>query len=366
VVSRSTITTVRWVVPSLLAACHTSGGPPPKAPNNKPVVTEPAPVVETEADREAKRLAAVHAIVPPGTTCLPAALNSKFGPRLELAAVENDAILCAHDTTRDRLLGPVACWKIDLGSGGLTYREPAPLPGIGFMARIEERCVRGFCLPKDDDVPADKVAHLSYSLDGSKVAMLTGEQIALFDSTTREREGGFTIKGIGKVAALHSLGDTLFVEAGDAKKRGVYMFKTDGTRLGAIDGPDGALDVINGSFSLLDQSRVAIAEQGFTALTVLDIETGKKTRIARALPKSPCSADETAAYWAGGDDVPDKCSKHMVKTFDHLVGATAVAGARNLLVVLRNGRLGDLAVLDAANLAEKKSIALEWCEEPSE
>ncbi len=354
---------LRWVaVLSLVVGCSSKGPGKPKPKPPGAGSSEAAPKeVETDAEREAKRLAAAHEIVPPGTTCLPAALHKKSGPRLELAAIGTDAILCAYDATRNRLLGPVGCWKVDLPSGDLTYREPAPLPGIGFAVRIEEPCVRGFCLPKQTAVPSDKVAYMAYNLDGSKVALLVSEQVSVFDAATRTRDGGFSIKGVGQVAGLYLLGDTLFVEAGEAGKRRVFQFNTDGTKIGTMT-DDKDAPVLDGSFMVLDKARVAVAEPGWSALNVLDIETGKRTRIVRTLPKSPCTIDEAAAYWAGSDDVPEKCNKHMVKTFDHLVGATAVAGARNLLVVLRNGRIGELGVLDAANLTEKKAINLEWCE----
>jgi hypothetical protein len=317
--------------------------------------------VETEAEREAKRLDQALAIIPKDSTCLPGTLHKKSSPRLELAAIGSDAILCAYDTQRNRLLGPVGCWKIDLASGGLTYREPAPLPGIGFGVRIEESCVRGFCLPKETALPPDKVAFMAYNLDGSKVAVLASDEINVFDTKTRDRESGFSVKGVGKVTSLWLLDDSLFVEAGDDGKRRIYQFKTDGTKLGAIS-DDKDQSILNGSFSILDKTRVALGEPGWPALIVIDTATGKKTRLARTVPKSPCTAAETTAYWETGEDVSDKCNKYMVKTFDHLVGATAVAGARNLLVVLRNGRLGELGVFDAANLVEKKSINLEWCE----
>ena len=352
---------LRWgLVAVVLSGCPSSK--PPAKP--VPAVTKPTPPpvpVETEADREAKRLEAAHAIIPKGATCLPIALHKKQSPRLELAALGADAILCAYDTQRNRLLGPVGCWKIDLASGGLSYREPAPLPGIGFPVRIEESCVRGFCLPKEVELPSDKVAHMAYNLDGSKVALLASDQISLFDTKTRTRDGGFSIKGVGQVSALYLLNNFLFVEAGDEGKRRIYQFQTDGTKLGAISN-DKDESILDGSFSILDKTRVALGEPGWPFLIVIDTETGKKTRLARAVPKSPCTADEMTHYWADSGDVSEKCSKYMVKTYDHLVGATAVAGARNLLVVLRNGRLGELGVLDATTLAEKKAINLEWCE----
>lgn len=356
---------LRWgLVALVLTGCPSSKPPArPKPPTKR--VDSPPPPVETEAEREAKRLEAAHAIIPKDSTCLPVALHKKQSPRLELAAIGADAILCAYDTQRNRLLGPVGCWKINLGDGTLSYREPAPLPGIGFSLRIEESCVRGFCLPKEVELPSDKVAHMAYNLDGTKAAVLASDQISVFDTKTRTREGGFSIKGVGQVSALHHVGDTLFVEAGEEGKRRIYQFKEDGTKLGAIS-DDKDQSILNGSFSILDKTRVALGEPGWPFLIMLDTETGKKTRIARTLPKSPCTADETANYWADSGEVSEKCNKHMVKTFDHLVGATAVAGARNLLVVLRNGRLGELGVFDAATLAEKKSINLEWCEAEEE
>ena len=44
------------------------------------------------------------------------------------------------------------------------------------------------------------------------------------------------------------------------------------------------------------------------------------------------------------------------------MGATAVAGSKNFLVLLRGPRLGELAVIDSKTLAEKKAIKLPWCE----
>jgi hypothetical protein len=80
------------------------------------------------------------------------------------------------------------------------------------------------------------------------------------------------------------------------------------------------------------------------------------------LPRSQCKPADAATYWSEGGEVPNKCKEYMTKTFSHLVGADAVAGKTNLLVLLRGQRLGELAVLDVKNLTEKKSIKLPWCE----
>jgi hypothetical protein len=39
-----------------------------------------------------------------------------------------------------------------------------------------------------------------------------------------------------------------------------------------------------------------------------------------------------------------------------------MAGKKNLLVVLRDARVGELAVMDAKTLVESRTIKLTWCE----
>ena len=46
-----------------------------------------------------------------------------------------------------------------------------------------------------------------------------------------------------------------------------------------------------------------------------------------------------------------------------MIGATAVKGAKNFLVLLRGDRLGELGVLDAKSLAENKALKMPWCTE---
>lgn len=97
---------------------------------------------ETEEDRANKRHAAALAIVPDGSTCLPAVLKEPGAPRLDLAAVGMDSIVCASDTDKSRLLGPIACWKVNLENGKLTYQVAAPLAGRGIDVRVDDRCAR--------------------------------------------------------------------------------------------------------------------------------------------------------------------------------------------------------------------------------
>src|SRR6185503_9294848 len=99
-------------------------------------------------------------------------------PRLELAGEGADAVLCAVDTDASRLLGTIGCWKIDLknidaktNTVGLVYDGMKPLPGHDVDVMLDGKCARGYCVPDADGT----VAHMSWNLDGSKVAVLVGD-----------------------------------------------------------------------------------------------------------------------------------------------------------------------------------------------
>jgi hypothetical protein len=353
-----------------LPSCGGGGKKAPKDPVVKDDIAKPAPPApETEEDREKKRLAAAKQMVPEGTNCLPGALKESSAPRLELAALDGEAVVCAMDDERDRLLGPVACWKVDVGTGDLEYQKPRTIPGRGFPAKLDDRCARGYCLPKDETSDA-KIAHLAWSPDGSKVAVSIGDNIHLYDAASKARESSFSIRGDKGVSSdpvrLFWVGDSIFVEASDGTNSQVWVFKAaDGTQMGPIEAigkNPKPLSTHGGSFVILDEARVAVAEHGFSSVITYEVATGKRAKLVRKLPKSPCKADETEAYWADkSDKVPAKCKDHMTKTFAHLVGADAVAGKKNLLVLLREPRLGELAVMDAKTLAESRAIKLAWC-----
>jgi hypothetical protein len=353
-----------------LAACGGGGG---KKPVKKPVEAPP-PVVEkkeTEEDRAAKRLADAQKIVPEGSSCLPASLKEDNAPRLELAASGADAIVCAIDTEKERLLGPVGCWKIDLATGGLAYETPKPLPGRGFEVKLHEGCAWGYCLPKDAKVEGD-TAHIAWDVEGKKVAVLNGTEVHIFDAESKAHESAFSVAGdkglTGSAISLAFPGPVVVVE-GDAGS-GVsqaYVFKADGTPVGpvmALGGKDEKpVSTHKGSISVLDKNRIGISEHGMETVTVYEIDSGKRTKLVRTAKKPACKPAELDAYWHDGDKVGDKCKGSIEAISGHLVGATAVAGAKNFLVLLRGDRLGELGVLDAKTLAEKKAIKMAWCGE---
>lgn len=349
----------------LPAACGGDKKPPPK----KPVVQKddtPPPKPETEEDRAAKRLAAAHEIVPEGSTCLPLALKEDGAPRLELAAVGSDAILCANDIEPKRLLGMVACWKVDIAEGGLIYQEPKPLPGRNISVKLDNGCARGYCVPKAEG----DTAHMAWSEDGSKVVVVIGKTAYLFDAAEKKQTADFELaveNGVtNEPSAVHWVGENIYVEGADAGPASyVFVFKPDGTAVGPIKGigaKDPMLSTFGGSFVVLDKNRVGVAEKGFSTLTIYESGSGKRTKIVRKVTNGPCKPAEVEAFWTESGEVPAKCKDHMTKTFGHLIGADAVAGKKNLLALLRGARLGELAVLDAKNLAETNKFKLPWCE----
>lgn len=368
-------TIVRILAPVAILACGGGQKPaPPKEPEITEVKKPPPPPPETEEDRDRKRRLEATQIIPDGSTCLPPELRNAKAPRLELAAIGSEAVVCAIDQDRTRLLGPVACWSIEVAGahpGALTYQAAAPLPGRGIAVMLDDRCARGYCLPKDAAVPADPVALMAWNVDGSKVAVLAGDTVHLFDASSKAHESSFPIRGARGVAseatAVHWNGDAIFVEASDGTTSPVWVFRPDGTPLGPIEALGGrdkvALSTRSGSFVLLDKARVGISEQGFSTLTIYETDTGKRSKLVRKVPASPCKKDEADAIWHDANaPASAKCKDFVAKNYAHLVGADAVAGTKNLLVLLRGPRLGELAVIDAKTLAERKTIKMPWCD----
>ena len=358
---------LRIVVVIVVASACGGSKPALQAPPPK-IAKAPPPPAETEVEREHARHALATAIVPDGSTCLPSALRAEGAPRLELAAAGKDVIVCAVDTDETRLLGPVGCWKVDVASaaaGGLTYQPPAPLPGHDVDVLLEQRCVRGYCMPKDVDLGDAKIAHMSWNADSTKVAVLLGDNVHLFDAGTKAHESSFSVRGdkgvVGDPVAIYFAGAAVFVASSS-----VWMFKLDGTAGGSINALGGKdvkpLSTLHGGVSVIDPKQVAIAEHGMDTFTTYEIATGKRTKAVRKPVKTSCKAAEVDAFWNDGDKVTDKCKTSMMKASGALMGASVVMGKDNLLVLLRNDRLGELAVLDPHSLVEKKTIKMQWCQ----
>jgi hypothetical protein len=211
---------------------------------------------------------------------------------------------------------------------------------------------------------------MSWNLDGTKVAVLVGDDVHIFDAGNKTHESSFSVRGdkglTNNGVGVHYVGDTIFVEGADeGPYSAVWAFKQDGTAQGPINALGGKdekpVSTYHGSFSVLDKTHVGLSENGMETLTTYEIDTGKRAKLVRKVGKLSCKPAEVDAFWHDGDKVTDKCKESIQKASGHLIGATAVMGSKSLLVLLRGDRLGELAVMDAKSLAEKKAIKMPWC-----
>ena len=275
-------------------------------PRGRPVQPAAAAGTTSESEREAERRKAATAIVPAGSACLPNELRSPSAPRLELAAIGSSAVVCAIDQNPARLLGPVACWTVQISGenpGAITYTEPVPLPGRGMPVTLDGRCARSYCLPNDAAVPADSIAQIVWSEEAERVAVLAGDTVHVYNAATKAHERSFSIRGDRGVTsepiAIYWNGNAIFIEASNHTTSPIWVFKLDGTALGPIEAVTGTTvpSTRHGSFLLLRPDRVAISEDGFSTLTTYEPETGKRTRLTRKLRASTCKKTELDVLW---------------------------------------------------------------------
>lgn len=362
-----------------VAACGGGGSKKPTKPKSVSKPTKPKPKPETEADREAKRLTAAHDIVPEGTNCIPTSLHpAELTPTLELGTIDRKPVLCAIDADEGRLLGPVACWDVDTKSGALTYRAPEVIPGRGFPVRLDGKCARGYCLPAE---PAAPIVHIAWSHGGDKVAVAipgSDPEIHIFGAEDKAEQSVIRPKdeANGDKALPTDLAGIMFVGdvigaigvPTDDGSQAVYLFKADGTPVGAVERfggkAKGPVSIKNGSVSVFGDGMLALSEDALTTVTTIDVKTGARGKLVRKPPKTKCKQKDLDALLAGsGDKASDKCKKDYAHVFEPLIGAPMVQGTNNHLILLRGERYGELAVVDAKTLVENRKLAAAWCDD---
>lgn len=308
------------------------------------------------------------------TTCLQTEIKSADYADLWIAMIGDNAILCLTATSLNSR-NPLTCWGVELAGsrrGMLASGLRSPPPGRWISVEFYDHCTRGYCLPAGIGAPADRQALMVMNLDASKVAVLASDTVHIYDAASRAHESSFSIRGDKGVTSnpigMYWNGDAIFVEASNGTTTPIWVFKADGTPLGPIMAAEGPGNTVpstrNGSFMMLDRSRVAISEQGLSSLTIYEIATGKRTKVVRKVPPSPCKNPEEIDGFMRDPSKrfePTKCESFLSKHYAHLINADAVSWNGSLLVALRGPRLGELAVLDAKTLAERQTISLPWC-----
>lgn len=369
----------RALLALLFAACGGGTKTTAPAPQTGQVHAETSGA-GAERDRESKRESdrdAGAAGALPAADCLPAKLKTDSSMRLELASIGKDPIVCAIDSDKTRLAGSIGCWKVDLskmGSGTvpIVSQPAAPLPNRNVDAMLVDGCAHGFCLPKDAKADGADIAHMAWNTERTRVALLAGEDVHLFDAKTKAHQSSFSVrgpKGMSNAAVeVYLVGKFVFVVGADeGQPSGVWVFRADGTQVGPIQALGGKaktpVSPYRGSFSVLDPGHVAIADRGMETLTTYEVETGRRLKSVRKLPKMACKPNELEAFWRGDGKVSKKCKAAVESASGVFVGATAVMGSTNLLVALQGARLGELAVIDPKSLAEKRQpLQMPWCE----
>jgi hypothetical protein len=265
----------------------------------------------------------------------------------------------------------------------MTYREPAPLPGRGFPVRLDgenDRCARGYCVPADATVPVPPIVHLAWSHGGDKVAVAipgAEPEIHIFGAADKAHQGVIKPKDAeaGDKAMQSDLAGILFVgdvvaavgapnDAGAA----VYLFKTDGTAVGAVERfggkAKGPVSVKNGSVAVFGDGMIALSEDAMATITTIDVKTGARAKLVRKQPKTKCKAKDIDALLAGGGEkASDKCKTDYAHQYEPLIGSGLVQGKNNHLVLLRGERYGELSVVDAKTLVENRHFGPAWCED---
>lgn len=299
--------------------------------------------------------------------CLPKAHK---GETRQLGLVEGAPVLCTVVAGEAQSGSRVsACWDVDLKTGSLATRAPAQLPGHGMSVALDAKgCYDGYCLGK----PEEGEIIVSPSTDGRHLVIHANLTARVFDVKTKKLVNSFGFrpeKGKDDDAVSNAVvdvlyvGDTIYAVGSDAGPYiGVWAFKDDGTPRGLIKEGGDSFSVYTGTWSVIDDGRVAFSDEGMRRLLILSSKDGKRKLLKRRVKVAPCKEGDISAYLGESTDVPAACKKHIEKVFAPYLGATIAAmPGGDLLFALADKSGSELAVLDSKSLAEKKRIKLKQC-----
>jgi len=300
------------------------------------------------------------------------------GASFDLGLVGGAPVVCTIDSSDD-LKGVLACWDVDATTGALHSRAAAPLPGHSLWLKHSKACAQGFCAPnkpKDEDDPQVVMAT---STDGGHVALMVVTQsdqaMLVFDAKTKKLQKTIPMMGDGfpdNTQVGYTVGEIAFVGhdiytlgAAAGPFQGVWAFKDDGTRVGAIttvanprteDERNDVLNIDGGGMTVLDDHRVGLEGSSLTTLTI--VGDGPRVDLARKVSRGPCKD----ADFEPGADPKKKCAKHLRKYFTPYNGVAMIAlPDGHYLGALRGDLLGTLAIFDGKKLKEKKRVKLAMC-----
>ena len=323
----------------------------------------------------AKRHAAALAIVPEGTHVPAGRAQGRRRAALELAAVGSATRSCARSTPTRR-----ACSAPSAAGRSTSTRRRARVPGrrrrcpATHRRQARRRAARGAsACRRTRRLPADKVAHMSWNLDGTKVAVLVGDDVHLFDAASKahavERSrSAATRASPNDRSRSTSSATTIFVEGADqGPYSAVWAFKADGTPVGPITGIGGKdekpISTTTGLVLAARQEPRRARRAGLPTRHELRDRRPASAQ-ARAQARQARRASPTSSTRSGRTATrsPTSARTRSTKAFGPLIGATAVAGQQEPARAAARRPPRRARVLDPKTLAEKKAIKLPWCE----
>ncbi len=299
--------------------------------------------------------------------CLPHALKDEPDKlHLDLGTVGGAPVACVFDDVR-----VTACWDVDVKHSALRARAAAPLPGHSYPAAVVGGCAAGWCgLDVDAAASDEPAAVIATSTDRAHVAVAirVGDfghrTISIYDVSTRKRVRTFTPSISNVLVDVLYVDDRVFVIGADAGPFvGVWSAKDDGSETSAIDGADAGLFNLDlGGIAVLDAHRVALTDLGSETMAIITAKSGHRVDVA--LPHrehGDCTARDLEGLRFG--EQPDAaCMQYLSREVIPYKGAPMVAQRDGTIVVeLLGEALGQLAILDARTMREKKRVRLPIC-----
>jgi hypothetical protein len=158
-------------------------------------------------------------------------------------------------------------------------------------------------------------------------------------------------------------GDTLFVVGTDAGPfSGVWVFKENGDRVGAISSDAEPFNIFGGGYGILGSNEVAVADAGLQDMIVVSGGNAAKRTIKRSVSYLPCTTEQFNQWIIGNDDQTGACKRVLDTRYEPYADISPVQlPSGDIITTLSGPAQGYVAVLDPANLKEMRRLTLARC-----
>jgi hypothetical protein len=312
----------------------------------------------------------------PRSACLPTSVFKKNAveelPTFDLGYVNSLLTLCAFerepDFKVDKILG---CWTVDPATAALRTSSARAIPGRGRRTDLDtQNCIDGYCIAPIS--PEDRRPFFTISTDGAHAAILTDKLLYIFQTSTKAKVTEIRLTkqdappetNVTNMAwGLLYSGDTLFVVGTDAGPFvGVWVFKENGERGGAVSSHVDPFNIFGGGYGILGSNEVALADAGLQVMIVVSGSNATKRIIKRSVSYSPCTTDQFNQWVNGNDNQPGACKRVLDTSYGPYADMSPVQlPSGDIITTLSGPAQGYIAVLDPANLREIRRLPLARC-----